>query len=62
MRNDFDIFFSQPAEKYRVVREETIDGRSLVVVDVIVSLGPQWSVCLAYRAWLDLKRGAIPIR
>jgi thiol-disulfide isomerase/thioredoxin len=58
----FDAFFTQPAEKYRVVREDEIDGRLLTVVDVAVSIHPQSPNQIFYRAWLDLKRGAVPAK
>jgi len=61
-RHAFDTFFSQPAEKYRVVREEEIDGRLLTVVDVAVPIGREGSTLLCYRGWLDLRRGAIPVK
>jgi thiol-disulfide isomerase/thioredoxin len=57
-----DGFFSQSAEKYRVVREEEIDGRTLTVVEVAVPLAPEAENQLFYRAWLDLKRGALPMK
>lgn len=58
----FDAFFSQPAEKYRVVRQEELDGRTVTVVDVMVPLGEGANTKLGYRAWLDLARGAIPLK
>lgn len=62
MRNPFDAFFSQSAEKYRVVRQEEVGGRSLTVVDVAVPIAEDSTTLLAYRAWLDLKRGALPMK
>ena len=62
MRHPFDAFFSQSADKYRVVRNEEIDGRSLTVVDVAMPIAKGSNSLLAYRGWLDLKRGAIPIK
>jgi thiol-disulfide isomerase/thioredoxin len=61
-RHAFDHFFSQPAEKYRVVRQEELDDREVTVVDVRVPIGEPPTLFLGYRAWLDLKRGAIPLR
>jgi thiol-disulfide isomerase/thioredoxin len=61
-RHPYDGFFSQPAEKYRVVREEEIDHQLLTVVDVQLPLSPTSESRLVYRGWLDLKRGAIPIK
>lgn len=58
----FDAFFSQPAEKYRVVRQEELDGRTVTVVDVMVPLAEGANTKLGYRAWLDLARGAIPLK
>ncbi|MBX9791075.1 MAG: TlpA family protein disulfide reductase [Pirellulales bacterium] len=58
-----DGFFSQPADKYRVIRQEEVDGRKLTVVDVDVPLSADNDEGrLCYRGWLDLERGAIPIR
>lgn len=57
-RHPYDAFFSQSADKYRVLRQEVIDGRTLTVVDVIVPMG----VSMHYRGWLDLERGAWPLK
>ncbi len=62
MQHPFDAFFSQSAEKYRVVREEEVGGRLLTVVDVAVPIAKDSTTLLAYRAWLDLKRGALPMK
>jgi len=62
MRHPIDAFFSQPADKYRVVREEELDGRKTVVVETSVPIDPPSTTRLAYRAWLDLQRGAIPLK
>jgi len=58
----YDGFFSQPAERYTVVREEMVDGRLLTVVEVDVPLNEDVRDVWRYRAWLDLKRGALPIK
>lgn len=60
-RHAIDSFFSQPADRYRVVRQENVDGRLLTVVDVGVPLEPG-NTLLLYRAWLDLQRGAVPMK
>ena len=62
MRHPIDAFFSQSADKYHVVRNEEIEGRSLTVVDVAMPIAKGSNSLLAYRGWLDLKRGAIPIK
>ncbi|MCC7084597.1 MAG: hypothetical protein IT427_06285 [Pirellulales bacterium] len=54
----YDAFFSQSADKYRVLRQEVIDGRTLTVVEVIAPL----RVPMHYRGWLDLDRGAWPLK
>ena len=56
-RHPIDVFFSQPAEKYRVVRQEEIDGRTLTVVEVAASYDPGSPAGVFFRAWLDLARG-----
>lgn len=61
-RHAYDHFFSQPADKYQVIRQEQIDGLELTVVDVDVPIGAKSEGLLCYRAWLDLKRGATPIK
>ncbi len=66
-RHPIDAFYSRPADDYRVLRQETIDGRLLTVVEVGVPFhddppGDPRANLLAYRAWLDLERGAIPLR
>ena len=58
----YDAFFSHAADKYRVVGEEQIDGRTLTVVEVAMPLAPGTPSRLFYRAWLDLSRGAIPLK
>lgn len=62
MRHPIDAFFSRPADEYRIVREEVLDGRKTVVVETSVPIDPQSTTRLAYRAWLDLQRGAIPLK
>jgi thiol-disulfide isomerase/thioredoxin len=61
-RHAYDHFFSQSADKYRVLRQDEIDGKELTVVDVDVPFGADSQGLLCYRAWLDLKRGATPIK
>ncbi len=61
-RHLYDTFFTQPAEKYRVLRQEMADGRELTVVDVTVRLHPEGNTLLALRAWLDLAQGAVPAK
>ena len=61
-RHAYDHFFSQSADAYRVIRQEEIDGHELTVVDVDVPIGANSQGLLCYRAWLDLKRGATPIK
>lgn len=61
-RHGYDHFFSQAAEKYRVIRQDKIDNTELTVVDVEVPIGADSKGLLCYRAWLDLKRGATPIK
>ena len=68
-----DTFYSAPAERYRVVGQEKMDGRLLTIVDVLVPsgekgsrIGPdgkpeQFDSAYWYRAWLDLERGGIPV-
>src|SRR5690606_37996206 len=51
-----------PAEKYRVVRQEEVEGRTLTVVDVVVPMNATAQSYLYYRAWLDLERGAVPMK
>jgi thiol-disulfide isomerase/thioredoxin len=58
----YDAFFSQAAEKYRVVRQDQLDGHLLTVVEVAVPMAPAGTNQLFFRAWLDLKRGAIPLK
>ncbi len=58
----FDAFFSQAAEKYRVVRQEELDGRTVTVVDVMVPLAEGANTKLGYRAWLDLARARLPLK
>lgn len=62
VRHPIDAFFSQPAEKYRVVRAEEVDGRALLVVDVAVPIAEDSTTLFAFRGWLDLKRGVIPMK
>jgi thiol-disulfide isomerase/thioredoxin len=61
-RHAYDHFFSQSADKYRVIRQEQTAGLELTVVDVDVPIGADTQGLLCYRAWLDLKRGATPIK
>jgi len=61
-RHPYDHFFSQSADRYRVIRQDEIDGQELTVVDVDVPFGADSQGLLCYRAWLDLKRGATPIK
>jgi len=61
-RHPYDHFFSRPAEEYRIVRQEEIEGRLLTVVDVKVPIGEPATLWLGYRGWLDLERGAVPVR
>jgi thiol-disulfide isomerase/thioredoxin len=73
-RHPIDTFFSAPPERYRVVGEETVDGRLLTIVDALVPHPVPYSSMEAdgqvkttprvdyYRAWLDLQRGAIPMK
>ena len=57
-RHPIDRFFAQPAEKYRVVGLELVDGRALTIVDLIVDDDPE--LIYLYRAWLDLAREPCP--
>lgn len=69
-----DAFFSAPAENYRVVRQEEVDGRTLTVVEALVPKPTTLSRVAAdgqqeqvpqvdfHCAWLDLDRGAIPMK
>jgi hypothetical protein len=69
----YDLFFSAPPERYRVMGTEERDGRMLTVVDVAVPTGQQggsvgadgqvetWQFANYFRAWLDLERGAVPV-
>lgn len=61
-RHPCDAFFSAPAARYRVVRAEEIDGRRLIVVDVAADMVDESPSRLIYRAWIDLDRGAVPIK
>ena len=61
-RLPFDEFCSQPAEKYRVIRQEELNGRLLTVVDVDMPMVPNSNITTTFRGWLDLNRGAIPIQ
>jgi thiol-disulfide isomerase/thioredoxin len=68
-----DMFFSAPADRYRVVGQEKKDGRLLTIVDVLVpseqtgsKIGPdgkpqQYKMAYWLRGWLDLDRGGIPV-
>ncbi|MBX3441213.1 MAG: TlpA family protein disulfide reductase [Planctomyces sp.] len=72
-RHPIDEFFSGQADDYRVVGTETVEGRELTIVDVILATEFQSGVQEAdgsvtltpmvnhYRAWLDLSRGALPL-
>lgn len=69
-----DVFFSQSAERWRIVGEERQDDRTLTVVEVSVPRKSiesysdaegkpyQASVVEFYRAWIDLKQGALPVQ
>ncbi|MFO1005061.1 MAG: hypothetical protein U0929_03810 [Planctomycetaceae bacterium] len=69
-----DSFFRQPPEKYRIVGPEMVEGRELLVVEVPVATeysggymrpnGESYQMKTIYytRGWLDLKRGALPIK
>jgi len=61
-RHHYDHFFSQSADKYQVIRQEQVEGQELTVVDVDVPIGAGSQGFLCYRAWLDLNRGAMPIK
>ncbi len=73
-RHPIDAFFSAPPDRYRVVGEETVEGRLLTIVDALVPHPVPYSSMDAdgqvkdtprvdyYRAWLDLQRGAIPMK
>lgn len=61
-RHPIDMFFSQSAEKYDVVRQEEVDGRLLTLVEVCMPTNSFEQTWLCYRGWLDLKRGAIPLK
>lgn len=61
-RHPYDTFFSRPAEDYRIIRQEHIDGSLLTVVDVVVAIAESSSTLMAYRGWLDLQRGALPVK
>ena len=60
-RHPIDSFFLEPAERYRVVGQELIDGRMLTIVELIVPVEGQ-RYLEVYRAWLDLAQGALPIK
>ncbi len=61
-RLPYEEFFSQPAEQYRVIRQEELNGRMLTVVDVDMPLAPKAQYPQTFRGWLDLNRGAVPIQ
>jgi peroxiredoxin len=73
LTSPIDVFFSAPANRYRVVGEETKEGRLLTIVDVQVPTGvkatrtgpdgesEEFDQALWCRGWLDLERGGIPV-
>ena len=61
-RHPIDSFFSQPSESYHVLGQEKIDGRALTIVEVAVPSQSGSDSLVFYRAWLDLKRGALPMK
>ncbi|OYW17992.1 MAG: hypothetical protein B7Z55_11485, partial [Planctomycetales bacterium 12-60-4] len=61
-RHPFDAFFSRPSEEYQIIGAEEIEGRRLMIAEVSVPLDRAGGPCLSYRAWLDLDRGAIPLK
>jgi thiol-disulfide isomerase/thioredoxin len=72
-QHPIDLFLGAPSERYRIVSQETRDGRLLTIVDVLVStegqggrIGAdgkpeQFNIAYEFRAWLDLERGGIPV-
>ncbi len=61
-RHPFDEFFSYSAERYQVLREETLDGRPVLVIDLTVPAEKKGSKLVRARGWIDLQRGAVPVR
>jgi thiol-disulfide isomerase/thioredoxin len=73
-RHPIDEFFMAKPERYRVVREEVVDDRKLLVVDALVphettysELDKDGAVKTVqaqhfFRAWLDMSRGAVPMK
>jgi thiol-disulfide isomerase/thioredoxin len=73
-RNPVDEFFKAEPKRYRVVREEMLDGRKVLVVDARVphetsyaEKGANGKITMVqaehvFRAWLDMARGAIPLK
>lgn len=69
-----DSFLRQPPEKYRIVGPEIVEGRELLVVEVPVTTeysggylrpnGESYQLKTIYfcRGWLDLNRGALPVK
>jgi thiol-disulfide isomerase/thioredoxin len=58
----YDGFFAQSPEQYQVIRQETVDGRLLTVVEVDVPLNATGDAVWRCRGWLDLQRGALPMK
>lgn len=73
-RHPIDTFFSAPPGRYRVVGQEEMDGHVMTIVDARVptelmtsKAGPDGNtlttgVIYWYRAWIDVQRGAIPMK
>lgn len=61
-RLPYNEFFTQPADKYRVIRQEELNDRLLTVVDVDIPSARDPESTHTFRAWLDLSRGAVPIQ
>jgi thiol-disulfide isomerase/thioredoxin len=63
-RHPIDDFFLEPVEQYHVVGQEQIAGRMLTIVELIVPVtnGDLKVYLKVYRAWLDLARGALPMK
>lgn len=69
-----DQMMSQDKSRFRVAGTEIVDGRTLTIIEVIVPTGQTETVAdrngkmapseMAefYRGWLDLERGAIPVK
>jgi len=73
-RHPIDSFFSVGEAALSVVRSEEVDGRKLLVVDAVIPTGQKSGIqnpdkSITYkevhqhcRGWLDLERGALPVK